>query len=152
MNRQHFLVLALLVSVGVNLLIAGIVIGRSGTPREGPPPIAWAAQNLQPETRQLVRLRMRDQQSRVRLLRKDMQKATRAVRAAVSAADYKPQALSKALADWRAASQRYQQFIHDNLVEVSSDLPTSERVALLRAAMLRGPANGAKERSPRQGR
>ncbi|MFK7828287.1 MAG: periplasmic heavy metal sensor [Congregibacter sp.] len=138
MNRQHFLVLALLVSLALNLLIAGVVIGRSGKSPEGAPLVAWATKELKPETRRLVRTHMRDQLPQARQIRRDMQQASRALRRAIGTQEYQAEALSEALEDWRNASLRYQQFLHDNLVTIAADLPQADRVALLRATMLRG--------------
>lgn len=146
MNKP-FLALALLLSVAVNLLVLGIVIGRGGADAEESVPMEWLTadlQPLQPETRRLIRSRMRDRVSEVRPLREDMRKATRALRLAISAESFSAEDLDKALAQWRNATQRYQSFIHGNLVDMSADLTKRERVALLRAAI--------QQRAPRQGR
>ena len=147
MTRQNALLVALLVSVAINLLIAGVVLGRLGAPHREPPPAAWAARELGPETRGLVRERMREQLPQVRPLRREMGEAQRAVRAAVTAEDFDPEALRAALARLREAGNRYEQFIHENLADLAASLSPQERGALVRAALER---RGGGDRGPRR--
>ncbi len=138
MSKQNLLLLVLIVSVSVNLLVAGVVIGRAGVKRPPePPPAAWAAEQLDPATRQLVRRRMGEQMQTVRPLREEMRAATRDIRRAVSAEPYDPVAMADALARLRDVKGRYEALIHDSFAELSADLPKRQRVALLRAALER---------------
>lgn len=149
MNKQTLLIVALLLSVSANLLIAGIFLGRLGGPPSSAPPMAWAASKLQPELGQKVRRRMRAQAGEVRPLRQSIARAMAEVRKTASAEPFEAKALDRALAQWRSATSDYQAFIHENLVEVSADLPREQRMALLRAAMLRGQGQ---TKTPRQER
>jgi uncharacterized membrane protein len=146
MNKSTALLAALIVSVGINLLIAGVFLGRMGMPRNEPPPAAWTARDLSPETRGLVRDRMREQLPRVRPLRREMREAQGAVRAAVLAEDFDPAALRAALANLREVGNRYEEFIHENLAEVAASLSPQEREALVQAALER---RGGGDRGPR---
>lgn len=138
MSRQNALILALLVSLSINLLIAGFVLGRSGGgPRPEPPPMGWVARELDKETRTMVRKRMREQLPVIRPLRQEMGRAMADVRKAVVARDYDAQALAEALARVRELSDRYQTFMHENLVEISQDLPRDQRIAISRAILER---------------
>lgn len=138
MSKRHLLVLALLLSVSVNLLVAGVLIGRVGRTPHAPPPMDWAGRELDAQTRDLVRSRLREQQAAFRPLRREMVHATGAVRAAISATDYDPEVLAAALAQLRDVTGRYQKLAHDNLVNVSAELPREQRMALLRSALQRG--------------
>ncbi|MEM1190806.1 MAG: periplasmic heavy metal sensor [Pseudomonadota bacterium] len=154
MTRNNALLLALLLSVAVNLLVAGIVLGRMGLERghHEPPPAAWAARELSPETRRVVRRRMVEQLEAVRPLRRELRSAQSGVRRAVSAEDFDPQALKDALAELRRVTNRYQELLHNNLAEIAAGLPPEERSALVRAAMLRDrggePGMGGGRRRP----
>ncbi|MEL7043462.1 MAG: periplasmic heavy metal sensor [Pseudomonadota bacterium] len=154
MTRNNALLLALLLSVAVNLLVAGIVLGKMGFERghPEPPPVAWAARELSPETRRLVRRRMVEQLEAVRPLRRELRSAHSRVRRAVSAEDYDPKALKDALAELRRVTNRYQELLHNNLAEIAAGLPPEERSALARAAMLRDrggePGIGGGRRRP----
>lgn len=154
MNKQHLL-LALLVSLSVNLLVAGVLLGRRGAPPPEAPPFAWAAQQLEPATQRLLRQRMRQQLPAVRPVRAEMSRATNAVRLAVDTPDFDPEALARALADMRTATSRYQQLMHEGIVELAKELPREQRVALARSAMQRGerpgPRRSGAPRGDRQG-
>ncbi len=148
MNRSSLVLIALLISLALNLLIAGFLVGKHrGSPGERPP-MDWAVEHLSPETQRRVRGQMRAQLSEVRPLREDMRKAHAAVRRAVAAEDYDPQALALALENTRQVSERYQALIHKNLVEVSTELPREERIALARAALQRGQNTKMPPRPP----
>jgi uncharacterized membrane protein len=139
MRRYKLLLAALFVSVAVNLLIAGIVVGRmGGAPKHpGEPPGAWAAAPLSPESRRLVRERMAQERATVRPLRLDLRAAQGAVRRAVMAEPFVTDDLKAALAQLREVEARYRRFLHDGLAEVAAELPPAERAALLRAALAR---------------
>ncbi|MFK8041883.1 periplasmic heavy metal sensor [Congregibacter sp.] len=138
MNRNNYIVIALLVSLAANLLIVGFMVGKNRNANRAPPPMAWMAEQLSPETQRRVRGQMRSQLSEVRPLREDMRKAQAAVRKAVSAEDFDSQALERALQQSRAVSGRYQALIHENLAAVAAELPKEQRIALVRAVLQRG--------------
>ena len=141
MNKQQGLILALLVSVAVNLLIAGVIIGRGSLPKPppAPPPMEWVARDLKPETQRNIMRALRSRQNEFRPLREDMRLATMGVRKAISAseADYDPALLAEALANMRDVTLRYQELVHRSLVEVTADLPREERIAVARVALAR---------------
>ncbi|WP_439100745.1 periplasmic heavy metal sensor [Congregibacter sp.] len=148
MNKSNLIVIALLMSVAMNLLIAGVFIGKKrGGPGE-PPPMAWMAEELSPDTRRKVRRQMREQFPEVRPLREEMRTAQRAVREAVAAETFDPRALASALKYSRDVAARYQALIHKNLLEISADLPKDQRVALARAALHRGQKEKRPPRAP----
>ena len=148
MNRQTALLLALLLSLAVNLLVAGVVIGRHSAGGREPPPAAWAARELPAEARRLVRQRMRSQIESVRPLRRELGESQAAIRAAITAEDYDPQALKDALAKLRTIDARYKALLHDSVAEIAADLPRAQRIALLRAAMRRGEPGGPPGQGP----
>lgn len=149
MTRSKLLLVALMVSVAINLLVAGIFIGRGGIrPPPGPSPAAWMAADLDQETRQKLRQRMAGQASDVRPIRQELRRAMGDLRAAVRAEDYDPQAMADALARMREARGRYENFLHNNLVELSGELNREQRMALLRTALQRGMTSGGRYGKP----
>jgi uncharacterized membrane protein len=125
--------------MAVNLLVAGVLMGRVGAkPPEEAPPMAWAARELDPEVQQLVRRRMREALPNVRPVREEMRSASIELRRLMAADDFNPEAAKAALARMRAVTDRYQQLVHENLVELAAELPKEQRAALLRAALHRG--------------
>ncbi|MFT4769355.1 MAG: putative membrane protein [Glaciecola sp.] len=149
MNRNTVLIMALLLSLAVNLLIAGFVIGKKRGSAVESPPMAWAVEHLSSDTQRRVRGQMRAQLSEVRPLREDMRKAQAAVRKAVATQDYDSKALELALEKSREVSERYQALIHKNLVKVAAELPREQRIALARAALQRGQDTKMPPRPPK---
>ncbi|MDP5070735.1 MAG: periplasmic heavy metal sensor [Congregibacter sp.] len=147
MNKQNVLVMTLLLSVAVNLLMAGFVIGKKRGPQHERPPMAWATESLSPETRRKVRGQMRAQIAQVRPLRENMRKAHMEVRNAVAAETFDSEALALALQQSREVSARYQVLMHQNLVTLSAELNKEQRIALARTVLQRGQ-NG--EKPPRR--
>lgn len=151
MTRQTVLLIALLLSLAVNLLVAGVVIGRHSTGGREAPPGVWAAQELPPEARRLVRQRMRDQIESVRPLRSELREAREAIRLAIVSEDYDPQALKDALARLRAIDGRYKALLHGSMADIAAELPRAQRIALLRSAMRRGAPGGRPGAEPPEG-
>lgn len=135
MNKQHALLLALLVSVAVNLVILGYALGRQGQHLQQPPPAEWAVRRLDDSSRRLVRQRMAADAKRIRPLRADVARALGGVRRAAVADEFDSEALDRALAHMRDVRTRYESVIHEGLVAVASELPRDQRLALLRAAL-----------------
>lgn len=152
MNKQQGLILALLLSVAVNLLVAGVVIGRGSSPKPppAPPPMEWVARDLKPETQRKMMQALRSRQGEFRPLREDMRRATMGVRKAISASDenYDPARLDAALGNMRDVSFRYQELVHRSLVEVTEGLPREERVAVARAALARAQSGKLPRMTP----
>ncbi len=150
MSRRTTLIGALVVSVALNLLIAGVLIGRfSSRHPPTPPPGAWAAGELSAETRSRVREHMARQMESVRPMRRELRDAQDGIRAAVLAEPYDPEALKAALARLRSVTSRYQQLLHEGLAEIAAELPVEERGALVRTALERAHGGG---RPPGPGR
>ncbi|GEM_PF-4640305 len=137
MSRQGFLIVALLVSLAVNLLVAGVVLGHWHHRDSRPPPMAWATDSLTEETRQIVRQRMRSQFPKVRPLREAMRSAVQDVRQAAGAEPFDPAAMNQALEAMREVTAQYQDLMQENAVELAAQLPAEQRLALLRAVLQR---------------
>lgn len=135
MNKQQALLLALVISVGVNLLVLGVVLGRQGLRPPEPPPAEWATRSLDDATRLLVRQRMNTDRDRIRPLRAEVGEALAAVRRAAVAEQFDAVALEESLETMREVRTRYEALVHEGLVSVATQLPREQRLALLRAAL-----------------
>lgn len=146
MSKQQSLLLALIVSIALNLLIAGALIGRWTRPA-GPPPLSWALQSVAPETREQLRGKLRGQRTDVQPLRENIRKAMEGVREAAATEPLDTAALTEALEDARDAQQAYQAFLHGNVVEILASLPVEQRMAVLRR-ILEQNGRGEKRKPP----
>jgi uncharacterized membrane protein len=139
MNRNQLLA-ALALSLTVNLVIAGVFIGRVSRP--GPPaepPMAWAAEELSPQLRSEIRQRMRDRLPRVQPLRGEMRDAMETVRRLAEAEAFDAPAMRQALARLREAESAYQIFMHEEVLGLAASMSPEARRALLRRALHRPP-------------
>jgi uncharacterized membrane protein len=134
MSKQQSLLVALIVSIALNLLVAGAFIGRWTRPA-GPPPLSWALESVAPETREQLRGKLRGHQAEVRPLRENMRRAMQVVRAAAATEPLDTAALTAALESARDAQQRYQAFLHSNVVDVLASLPVEQRMAVLQRTL-----------------
>lgn len=109
----------------------------------------WVARDLPPETKRVVVQEMRSRQADFKPLRSELRAATQSVRRAITASDedYDPQALAEALTEVRRVSIRYQELIHESLVDVTADMPRAQRMAVARAALARAQQGQIPQRS-----
>jgi len=147
MRSNNVLVIALIVSVAVNLALVGFVIGRISA--AGPAPASMdpflgsmrvmhaLPQQRQEDLRPLLRQHYRGLRPNVR----EMRRAQRQVNAALAAEPFDPAALESALARFRSVLLRSQEGSHQVLVELAGELTQEERV-MLREAMTRSPRGG----------
>lgn len=140
MTRSQALGAALLLSVTVNLLVGGALIGRwyrwGGEP--GPPPMHWVARDVDPALHEQLRSHMRRQMTQAQPLREDLRAAMREVRGLSAAETFDRAAMARSLVRLRDAQQAYQAFMHEQLLEFAQSLPVEQRVALLAGALHRG--------------
>lgn len=139
MTRSHLIVLALLLSVGVNLLVAGTLLGRLSRQGESvpPPPMDWAARELPGAQRGAVRAALRERLPAVQPQRRALRESMQAIRRLATAEEFDPQAMRAALARQRAAQSAYQAVMHEAAVEVAASLPRAQRMDFLSRALQR---------------
>lgn len=134
MNKQQTILLALVLSLAANLLIAGVLIGRASRPAPEPP-MAWAAQELTPQLRSEVRQRLKERAPRVRPLRAQMRDAMQAVRRLAAEDEFDPQAMRQALARLREAEAAYQAFMHEEVLNLAASVDREARLSILGRAL-----------------
>lgn len=122
--------LALIVSVALNLLVAGAIAGRilSG-PGPGPMPrhLGWITQSLDAPTRQAIAPLLRDNRQSIRPLHRAMGQAQQRFHQVLEAKELDQQALAAALNDIQGASATYQRALHSQMISVLTRLDHDQR-------------------------
>lgn len=148
--RGKWLVLALLLSVALNLLLAGFVIGRLSGP--GPVPAALdpsvgmfrMLHRLPEPRREALEPRVREHFRALRDELRRMRAAQRSINESLAAEPFPAEDLAAALAQFRAALLASQEQNHALLVDVAADMNAAER-RLLRDAMTRRRPPGQRD-------
>ena len=149
---SKWLVGALIVSIVVNLLLAGFILGRKSGDSGfrggiGPPPIMPQLRFLEADRQREVTEGLQTRRELRPILRK-LHRSQRDIRAAFVAEPFDEAALSEALAEFRGRLEESQALSHRKLVTVAARLTPDERRRLTRALdRRRGPPD---KRPPRR--
>ena len=141
--KAKWLVIGLVVSLTLNLALAGFLIGRAS----GPPP--WHRSAFDPiaglprlmhflpkeRRRELLEQQPRGQ---VRAALRDMRRAQRAMDQALAAEPFDAEALAAALARYREHFAAGQERAHATFLAMASELTPQERQRLLKSLRRRG--------------
>ena len=143
MAKQRWITTVLAISLAINLLAAGAVLGRfiKGE-RSGRPPLAWASKELDASSRERLRPILQPNAEATRALRRQIREASDAVRGAIRAEPFDSVALTDALAELRAVSLDYQTAVHSLAVESLAELPAEERERFGAMLLRPGPQDG----------
>lgn len=144
MNTRYGIAAALALSLSVNLLAGGVLLGRLLRPAPEPPPMVWALSDLEPALRRRLGPRLRERLAEVRPARRELRSARGDLRAALLSEPLDRAAASAALARLREGRDRYRALLHDSLLDMLEELPAERREAALRGfargrAAVRGP-------------
>ncbi len=148
MTKRNLLLLALLISVGINLfLLGGIAIRIANMPdfresRPIPPNIGWVIRDLEDDRQAELMETLRPFAEQVAPLRRAMFEAQRDVNRLMSAAEYDEDALNEAFSRLREASQAYTSLSHTQTISLFSQLTEDERKAATDFVRRRGPRDG----------
>jgi uncharacterized membrane protein len=142
MRNSKWLVIGLIASIAVNLALAGFVAGRISVP--GPVPAGLdpslslyrVLHQLPDPRREAFRPTVRAHFHSMRGELRRMREAQRGINEALTQEPFEPEALGRALQDFRAALLDGQQDNHHVLIEVATSMTPEERL-LLRDAMIR---------------
>lgn len=150
MNNSKGLKIALIVSLSLNLLVAGVFIGRSmDRVGHGNIPMRWAMEEVDGETREKLATSMRKQFRDTKALRHALRSAQRTVEEQVSADPFDAEATASAFGTLRQAAAELQQAMHSHLIRNLAELTPEERVAVFRVFSHRGrPQHGASRDGP----
>ncbi len=154
MNKTRWLTLALLISLGINLLGVGLLVGRSvfDRPPVGhfPPNLGWILRDLQEPSRQQLRPLLEEHARRVMPLRREMRGAQRDFGRLLVQPEFDKDAVEQSLQSLRAASDRYQLETHQTMLQVLPGLSADQRLKaatfLNRNRISGGPKNSPSSR------
>jgi len=138
MNKRISVRLLLAASLGLNLLVVGVLAGRALNPDGPPPPMAWAVRDVDEQTYRRLRPMLHAQMEEVRPLRLEMRGAMRAFAEVLEREPLDVDAASQSLAELRAGSRRYQEVLHRNMLDILDGLTPAERRVVVRSLLHRG--------------
>lgn len=129
-GRSRLFNIILVCSLAINLLLVGGIIGRVafGPPR---PPmldhLGWMVRNLDKRTRRALRPELETHARTVMPLRREMRAAQRQFESALTQPTLDEKQLDAALERLRAASDAYQQSMHEEMVVILRKMSPDER-------------------------
>lgn len=154
MGNRKWLVAALIVSLAVNLALAGFVAGRMSAPGPAPAMLDPAmslfrvVRHLPDERREAFQPPLREHFRALRGDLRRMREAQRDINLALEEEPFQPQALAQSLSDFRDALLTSQQANHALLVRLAAEMTPQERLALREAMARRGPRPGRGDPHP----
>lgn len=135
MNKQKAILIALILSVSVNLLIAGVFIGRkagySGGMHERAG-MGWMMHHMSEDTKKELKEIWHQHREAAMPLRQQLKQAQADMREAVNSEPFDPEAMRAALAGAREASANYQALRHEQMLTILARVPQEERAKVYR--------------------
>ena len=120
---------SVIVSIALNLLLAGLIGGhmlREG--RHSPPPLAWAFKEVPKNVREKVRPILREHAREVIVARRDVRQSERNLRKLLQSETLTREELEVGLADMRRSAADYHELIHEVGVDVLLSLDAKQRM------------------------
>ena len=148
-NRRRGLIVALLISIAINLFFVGGVAYRlyrlnseTNIGRPIPPNISWLIRDLTAERQEELRAGLRERGIQGRAARMRMFNAQRESNRLMTQDPFDAEALSAAFAELRDAANEYQRLSHLQTVRTLGELSTEERRNAVEFINRRGPRDG----------
>lgn len=147
-GKQRFFAIVLVISLGINLFLGGIVVGKYfgniSEPRfshPAPPPmrlkIPWMIESLSEEGQAKVRPLMRKHRQQIKHKMHRSRQTRHQVHQLLTAPDFNADALSEALAKLSQQRVEAQKTMHAFLVKIASQLSEEDRQRLSEATQKR---------------
>lgn len=158
MTRRNVLIIALLLSLGLNLFLLGAIGTRMGTVRNFrearplPPNLSWIIRDLDEARQQELTSLIEPLAAEIIPLRLAMIEAQREVNRLMASSDFDNDAITAAFGDLRAASEAYGARSHEQTITILSELTEAERQAATNFVRRRGPRDGFSDFSSPGGR
>jgi len=149
LNRRRGLIVALLISIAINLFLVGgvayrfyLINSEASIGRPLPPNISWLIRDLTPERQEERRAGLRERGMQGRAARIRLFKAQSESNRLMTQDPFDEEALAAALAELRDAANDYQRLSHLQTVETLSELSAKERRNAVEFINRRGPRDG----------
>jgi len=149
LNRRRGLIVALLISIAINLFLVGgvayrlyLINSEASIGRPLPPNISWLIRDLTPERQEELRAGLRERGMQGRAARIRLFKALSESNRLMTQDPFDEEALAAALAELRDAANDYQRLSHLQTVETLSELSAKERRNAVEFINRRGPRDG----------
>ena len=140
MNSSTVLKVVLIGSLALNLLMAGVFVGRIiDKGHRDEMHLRWAMEQVDDKTRDKLKASMRTQFKETRGLRHALRSAQMAVEEKISAEPFDPEAAAMAFTALRGASGDLQKSMHMHIINNLAQLDREERMAVFRAFSQRRP-------------
>jgi len=149
LNRRRGLIVALLISIAINLFLVGgvayrfyLINSEASIGRPLPPNISWLIRDLTPERQEELRAGLRERGVQGRAARIRLFEAQSESNRVMTQDPFDEEALVAALAELRDAANDYQRLSHLQAVETLSELSAKERRNAVEFINRRGPRDG----------
>jgi uncharacterized membrane protein len=149
LNRRRGLIVALLISIAINLFLVGgvayrfyLINSEASIGRPLPPNISWLIRDLTPERQEELRAGLRERGMQGRAARIRLFEAQSESNRVMTQDPFDEEALVAALAELRDAANDYQRLSHLQAVETLSKLSAKERRNAVEFINRRGPRDG----------
>ena len=119
----------IVVSIALNLLLAGLIGGhmlRKG--QHSPPPLAWAFEDMPKAVREKARPILREHLREVIAARRGVRQSEHALRKLLQSENLTREELEIGLADMRRSTAVYHELIHEVGIDVLLSLDTKQRM------------------------
>jgi len=128
--------IALVISLTINLLFIGIVLGRisTGAPlsRPFPPHLGWVLRIIDSETRQSLEPQLREQARNSRPMRRHLMESQQAVNELFLQDPLDQAALASSMDELRKYSSASQKEMHTSLIAIMGQLDLDQRVQAMK--------------------
>ena len=148
MTKRNVLIMALLMSLGLNLFLLGAIGSRMGNvndlrdARPLPPNLSWIIRDLDEARQQQLTSTIEPLAAEIIPLRLAMIEAQREVNRLMASSEFDNDAITAAFADLRAASEAYGARSHEQTIAILSELTEAERQSATNFVRRRGPRDG----------
>ena len=133
MKINSWLIVVLVLSIGINLLVAGIVIGRM---LQGPSPmLTWMTEGVSEKTRSRIANSLREHFIETSEIRRQMRDLRAQLSQSVVADEYDEEMVTVMLGELRTLSARLQNESHRQITENLRELTPEERRQSFRLLM-----------------
>ncbi len=136
MSQKRLINIALVLSLGVNLLFVGAILGRIVFDRgHRPAPMEWILRNLDEPTREKIHANMKAQTAVVQPLREEMRAARKEFNDLLDQPELDDEALRASLERLHKVAGEYQSTLQTNMVAILKELPPDQRRRVSRMLM-----------------